>query len=241
MHEPEDDLEKVLSLETYCEQSIRDLHQQFKNYEQVHLAKAPVDMDIAKQLPENIARRLEAVAISYTPDGGVVVVMANPTQQSAVEELSNVIGRYVTLKLAGKKHIERLQNRIYEKRRLVETLVLRLREEIAQMQDVRESRFRDSETKGSVVAFLQELLSSAVMREASDIHMELSGTKLRVRIRIDGLLSDVVIVEEGLLIAEHAIRRLKVMADLDISQTIRPVDGRFRFFLSNHMEIHARL
>lgn len=82
-----------------------------------------------------------------------------------------------------------------------------------------------------VLALVDGLLSSAVEQGASDIHIDPAPGRLRVRIRIDGMLHDIqTIVDEQLVV--RLVARLKILAGMDITQKRLPQDGKFSAHLS---------
>ncbi len=78
-----------------------------------------------------------------------------------------------------------------------------------------------------VVAAVDQLLADAVDFNASDIHINPDQHELRIRYRVDGVLRE----QQGPPLSMHPgiVQRLKVMAHLDLTQTRRPQDGKFRF------------
>ena len=84
----------------------------------------------------------------------------------------------------------------------------------------------DDGTQPIVVA-VNQLLADAAALEASDVHINPDETELRVRYRIDGVLRE----QHAPPLSMHAgiVQRLKVMANLDLTQTRRPQDGKFRY------------
>jgi type II secretory ATPase GspE/PulE/Tfp pilus assembly ATPase PilB-like protein len=78
-----------------------------------------------------------------------------------------------------------------------------------------------------VVAAVNQILAEAVEQGASDIHINPDEFELRLRYRVDGVLRE----RQGPPLSMHAsiVQRLKVMAHLDLTQTRRPQDGKFRF------------
>lgn len=76
-----------------------------------------------------------------------------------------------------------------------------------------------------VIKFLNGLLSKAVELRASDIHIESSEKKYRVRFRIDGILHDMDVLEEPFYLA--TVSRVKLLAGLDIAEKRLPQDGKF--------------
>ncbi len=84
-----------------------------------------------------------------------------------------------------------------------------------------------SEDSSPVVKFVRSTLYDALKVGASDIHLETNQQGLRVKYRIDGVLSEVGGLQ-GILPAEQAISRIKVMSELDIAERRVPQDGRFK-------------
>ncbi|WP_323760990.1 GspE/PulE family protein [Maricaulis sp.] len=93
-------------------------------------------------------------------------------------------------------------------------------------------RLRDMATAGPVIRQLDNMISAASRSRASDIHIELKQRDAKIRFRVDGLLRD--IETWGLAQALAVISRVKVLADLDITERRRPQDGRFSVPVSGH-------
>lgn len=86
-----------------------------------------------------------------------------------------------------------------------------------------------SEDTSAVVKFVRSTLYDALKAGASDIHLETTPQGLQVKYRIDGVLNEVGSIS-GLMQAEQAISRIKVMSELDIAERRIPQDGRFKVF-----------
>ena len=89
-----------------------------------------------------------------------------------------------------------------------------------------------SEDASPVVRLVNSTLYDAFKSGASDIHLESEAAGLMIRYRIDGVLSSVGRVA-GQALAQEVISRIKVMSDLDISETRVPQDGRFKVSVRN--------
>lgn len=76
------------------------------------------------------------------------------------------------------------------------------------------------------VQIVEQVLAQAVQAGASDVHLEPTATGLRVRYRIDGVLSDQALIDLSLM--SQVLSRVKVLADIDISQKRVPHDGKFK-------------
>lgn len=87
-------------------------------------------------------------------------------------------------------------------------------------------RLKDLASEAPVIRLVQRVIDDAVLRRASDIHLEVSPAALHVRFRIDGLLRDAGLQPKEL--AGAIVSRIKVMAGLNIAERRLPQDGRVR-------------
>jgi len=86
-------------------------------------------------------------------------------------------------------------------------------------------KLKEMAFEAPVIKYLNGLLNKAVEMRASDIHIESSEKKYRVRFRIDGILQDIDILEEAFYLA--TVSRIKLLAELDIAEKRLPQDGKF--------------
>lgn len=94
--------------------------------------------------------------------------------------------------------------------------------------DIEEISLRSLATQGSaVVRLLNSTLFDALKSQASDIHLESTGTSIDIRYRLDGVLCAINQVA-GTELAEQLISRIKVLSALDIAERRVPQDGRFK-------------
>jgi general secretion pathway protein E len=91
----------------------------------------------------------------------------------------------------------------------------------------------------AVVKLVRSTLYDALKVEASDIHIEMTSIGLAIKYRLDGVLSHTAVIRDKSM-AEQVISRIKVMAELDITETRVPQDGRFRVEY-RHREIDFRV
>ena len=96
----------------------------------------------------------------------------------------------------------------------------------------------NAETEFPVIRMVDTLLAHAIMRAASDIHFEPMAQKLRIRLRIDGVLYDHEPIDSHVM--QQMLARLKVLANINIAEKRIPQDGKFRI-LSDGNEIDLRV
>jgi len=94
-------------------------------------------------------------------------------------------------------------------------------------------KLKEMAFEAPVVQFLNHLLGRAVELRASDIHIESSEHRFRVRLRIDGILHEKDVLEEQFYLA--AVSRVKLLAGLDIAEKRLPQDGKFSTRIASHL------
>lgn len=90
----------------------------------------------------------------------------------------------------------------------------------------------------NIVAVGDEIFHAALIRQATDIHIEPSSIDLRVRLRVDGLLDDY--RQFPIAVHQPLLSRLKVMSGMDIAERRAPQDGRFTLSSDHNSEIDIR-
>ena len=101
------------------------------------------------------------------------------------------------------------------------------------------TRFEQNSSQNPAVTFVEQMLSDAIHRNASDIHCEPFLDHYRVRMRIDGLLYE--ITQAPITLSSAFTCRLKVMGQCDISERRLPQDGRFTFVTPSGQSRDCRL
>ena len=188
---------------------------------------------ILNKIPQDILKKHLIAPVSYQ-DGKLTVVMVNPFNQSAINELrfASKIDNIVSY-AAPKKTIEGILNRLYPQTQDI-------LEEISEVSEIEietsESElFLDAISKETgeapIVRLANFLIMEAVNLGASDIHIEPQEKKLVVRYRVDGVLR--IFHELPINIKDALTTRFKIMADLDISERRKPQDGRIRAKIGN--------
>lgn len=151
-------------------------------------------------------------------DGELQIVMADPSDLFSVSALELSTGFKVSIFVGALSEVDAAVLSLVEaespqeKRDPSDTLI----------EDV--SRLRDIASEAPVVRYVTQVLESAVSRRASDIHFESHKGELRVRLRIDGVLTDMEPPPAAMRAA--VISRLKILSKLDIAEQRLPQDGR---------------
>jgi type IV pilus assembly protein PilB len=195
-----------------------------------------INTDIARKIPENIAKRLELVALCQKDDH-VVVAMADPQNIVAIDTITVKLKRQVKPVIASSRKIKQAIEFIYhggelDQQRMRDIVDLQVQTEgpatQAQMDEESgsESLGEVNAQDAPVIRFVDLLLSHAIKSRASDIHIEPQEKSMNIRMRVDGILCEM--VPPGRKMQAAVIARLKILAEMDIAERRLPQDGRFR-------------
>ena len=204
----------------------------------IDLSTLRVDPHTVRLLPEPVARRYRMVVLEAR-ERDVLLGMADPTDLFAYDEASRLLKRRVRQAVVRESDLLRMIGRWYQDHEELNELAGELHDELSDgdidLQQILTSTAADD---APVVRLLQKLFDDAVQHHASDIHIEPEERVLRIRQRIDGVLKERVMSE--VRIASALVQRLKLLANLDISEKRLPQDGRFQIKVKAH-QVDVRL
>jgi MSHA biogenesis protein MshE len=191
----------------------------------VDLKQIRIDREAVKLLPEPLARRYRALVLQQ--DGrGLLVGMADPSDLHAYDELQAKLRQPLRIALVGEGDFLKTLDAVYRQTDEIATLAEAVREELNDGDvDLASLAAEEGSPDAPVVRLLQTMFHDAVRARASDIHIEPGDDKLRIRLRVDGVLQEQLI--EGKRVAAALVTRLKLMCGLDIAEKRLPQDGRF--------------
>ncbi len=197
-----------------------------------------VDMNVARMLPESIAKRFYLVAVGEVDDK-VIVAMADPLDVVAIDTIRLKIKRQIKVVVSSQQEILRAIEVIYhgsdvEEQRLRDLVELQVDgqdieiENDALLEEIAEADISSeaAATKAPVIRFVDLLLSQAVKSRASDIHIEPQERSMAIRMRIDGVLREMVPPSRKMQAAVSA--RVKILSKMNIAERRLPQDGRFK-------------
>jgi len=193
-----------------------------QDIEIVDLENPRPDPIFARKVPESLARRLRAIAISEQ-DGKLKVAMAEPFDVFAIDDLRASTGQRILPTLADGDQLDRVLNSIYEDG-LAESAVAQAAEQFGSEAGSELAGITELSDDGPIVKFIDLLLKRAIQERGSDIHIEAAPDGLRIRFRIDGVLHDVMRSPKS--VQSGVLSRMKIMAEMDIAEKRIPQDGR---------------
>jgi MSHA biogenesis protein MshE len=191
----------------------------------VDLKQVRIDPEAVKLLPEPLARRYRALVLKRD-DRGLLIGMADPSDLHAYDELQAKLRLPLRLALVGEADFLKTVDAIYRQTDEIAVLAEAVRDDLREGDvDIEQLSADEGSPDAPVLRLLQSMFHDAIQVRASDIHIEPGENKLRIRLRVDGVLQEQII--EGRRVAAALISRLKLMCGLDISEKRLPQDGRF--------------
>ena len=179
-----------------------------------------IDMAAANLIDSSAAKRYDAVPVAFVDERTLLVAMADPANVLAVDDIAMLTHLDVRPAVASREDVATLVARLDRFGDSVrEAVDEELEEDDGEVVDLRETA-----DDAPVVKLVNSIIAQAAERGASDIHFEPNGRELRVRFRIDGVLSISTTIPQRMVAG--VVSRTKIMAELDIAEKRIPQDGR---------------
>ena len=214
-------------------QLVEALSEQFK-VPSVDLNSMEVDDSVVKIIPADIARKYTIFPVAKA-GATVTVAMIDPTNVFAMDDVKFMTGYKVEPVVASETAIRSAIDRYYGSTHAIELkkVMEDLSEEgggdlevLEEEEDLDLATLEEESEQAPVVKLVNLILTDAIKRGASDIHIEPYEKDYRVRYRIDGILYEM--MRPPLKLKEAITSRAKIMARLDIAEKRLPQDGRIK-------------
>ncbi len=200
----------------------------------INLRHFEIDASVARLITEEMARKYNVVPIVKTGQT-LTVAMADPTNIFAIDEITFSTGFKVDPVVASEQAISEAIEKLYgtsrelEIKKVIEDLAQVEEEALELLEEEEEldvSELAKESSEAPVVRLVNIILTDAIKRGASDIHIEPYEKTFRVRYRIDGVLQEV--MSPPLRLKDAITSRVKILAKLDIAEKRLPQDGRIK-------------
>ena len=196
----------------------------------VDLSRFEVDPKILRLVPAELS--VKHIVLPLKRDGRTLTVaMADPTNVAAVDDLKFITRYDIFPVIAGEYTLRSVIERYYQQTDVQLATLLKEYEasedvELIEEEDEDVAAAAASAEDAPVVKLINGILTDAVRRGASDIHIEPYEAELRVRYRIDGALQQV--MTPPIKLRAALTSRVKIMANLNIAERRVPQDGRIK-------------
>jgi type IV pilus assembly protein PilB len=205
-----------------------------RGMEYVNLGEIDIPPDVVEKVPAQMAKTYHIVPIHYNKERNeLTIVLDNPDNFRATDDLSTLMGFKVTAKVTNSKAVEDALNKHYEtQEENINELINEIQGDTflaefdGRNQSIDLDELKELSESNPVKKLLNLVLLQAIRDKASDIHFEPFPfeSEYKMRYRIDGVLYEM--VPPPKYIAAALSSRIKVMADLDIAERRMPQDGR---------------
>ncbi len=199
----------------------------------INLSYFEIDPAVVKLIPYETAKRYQILPLSRV-GASLTIAMVDPTNVFAMDDIKFMTGFNIEPVVASESSIVEGIDKAYgtSKEEELESVMQSMNdlgdaadvEVQSEEQELELKELEKAADEAPIVKLVNLVLTDAVKRGASDIHMEPYEKEFRVRFRIDGVLQ--LIMNPPLKLKDAITSRLKIMAKLDISEKRLPQDGR---------------
>ncbi len=199
----------------------------------INLKYYEVDPSVIRLIPQDTAVRYQVVPLSRV-GSTLTIAMTDPTNVFAMDDIKFMTGFNIEPVVAPESAVNEAISKFYGDAQSVEELTKVMKdlageeagdlELAAEEQEMDLAALEKAAEEAPIIKLVNLVLTDAVKRGASDIHVEPYEKELRVRFRVDGVLQEV--MNPPLKLRDAIASRIKIMSKLDISEKRLPQDGR---------------
>ena len=208
----------------------------------INLCEFSANPDLIKLIPADLAQKYLVFPLTLRGNT-LVIAMADPSNIFAIDDIKFLTGYRIEALAAVESAIKEAINEYYDASTSLSELVSRMDGEgvefIEEGEEIDISELKSASKEAPVIKLVNGMLSDAIRKGASDIHVEPYEKVFRIRFRIDGILYDV--MNPPLRFKNAIISRLKIMSNLDIAERRLPQDGRIKIKMERDREVDFRV
>ncbi len=209
----------------------------------VSLDEIDVDPDSVKLLQPSIAQKYMAIPYGQV-NGTLHVAMADPTDLNAIDDIKFMTDLAVEVSIATESQIRKALDAFYDTGMDAQEMLDEFEDDDMESIGADETELDGEDSlkaaeDAPVVKLVNYFLREAIQKKASDIHVEPYEKVFRVRLRVDGALSE--LMKPPLKLKNPVVSRLKIMSRLDIAERRLPQDGRIKLKLGKGRDMDFRV
>ncbi|PKN67685.1 MAG: general secretion pathway protein GspE [Deltaproteobacteria bacterium HGW-Deltaproteobacteria-12] len=227
------------------EQQIIDLLSQQLKIPKYHPETFPLDLDLARIIPSDIAQKFQ-IAPLRKKGRLLTIAMVDPLDINTLDTLEVLTNAEVEPVVCSEREVNQLISSIYGMQsslgNLMETMEIESQDDVQEEEQTKEefqvASLQDLAGQAPVIRLVNSIFSQAIREGASDVHISPQQNSIQLRFRIDGKLHDVPSPPKSLSLS--IIARIKILANMDITISRIPQDGRFTLKMESK-EINVRV
>ena len=201
-----------------------------------------VDPEVVALVPEDVAHKHTILPVNRA-GSTLIIATSDPSNIFAMDDVKFLTGYNVEVVVAAEESIRRAIEKYYDSSASIDEVMMGFDDEDLEVVSSEESvdidELAQQTEDAPVVKLVNLILTDAVKKVASDIHIEPYEKDFRVRYRIDGLLYEV--MKPPRKLKNPLTSRVKIMADLDIAERRLPQDGRIKLKMGKNQEMDYRV
>ena len=206
------------------------------------LSEFSIDSDIIKIISAEVAEKYMVLPISLK-NATLIVAMTDPSNIFALDDLKFLTGYRVEPFVASDEAIMTSIDHYYQTATSADSLLSNFEDTDVETIDLADNidlnDLAQESEDAPVIKLVNAVLTEAVERGASDIHIESYEKSFRIRYRVDGTLSEV--MRPPLKMRNAIVSRIKIMSKLDIAERRMPQDGRIKLKMGKNREMDYRV
>jgi type IV pilus assembly protein PilB len=208
----------------------------------IDLDEFEVDPEVIALIPEDVAIKHNVVPVNRA-GSTLILATADPSNIYALDDIKFLTGYNIQAVVASEEAIKRGIEKYYEQSSDLDDVMASFDDsdiDIVQGADeVSAADLGKAAEDAPVVKLVNLILTEAIKKSASDIHIEPYEKSFRVRYRIDGMLYEV--MKPPLKLKSALTSRVKIMSELDIAERRLPQDGRIKLKMGRGREMDFRV
>jgi type IV pilus assembly protein PilB len=224
------------------ENQLADFVSQQYNVPSINLAEFEIDESVIRLIPEDVAMKHCVLPVNRA-GSTLIIAIADPANIFAIDDVKFLTGYDVEVVVAAEEAIRRAIDQYYDQGTNLADVMSDFDDEgvevVGEADAVDVAELQRATEDAPVVKLVNLILTDAIKKTASDIHIEPNEKDFRVRYRIDGSLYEVMRPPRKLKNALTS--RVKIMAELDIAERRLPQDGRIKLKLAKNREMDYRV
>ncbi len=201
-----------------------------------------VDPEVVALVPEDVAHKHTILPVNRA-GSTLIIATSDPSNIFAMDDVKFLTGYNVEVVVAAEESIRRAIEKYYDTSASIDEVMMGFDDEDLEVVSGEEAvdidELAQQTEDAPVVKLVNLILTDAVKKVASDIHIEPYEKDFRVRYRIDGLLYEV--MKPPRKLKNPLTSRVKIMADLDIAERRLPQDGRIKLKMGKNQEMDYRV
>ena len=208
----------------------------------INLSEFEIDESVIKLIPAEVAQKYMLVPVNRA-GSTLIVAMADPSNIFAIDDIKFMTGYNVEVVVAAEASVKTAIDKYYDQSASFDDVMGDLDdidlEVIDDADEVDASELEKASEDAPVVKLVNLILTDAIKKQASDIHVEPYEKSFRVRYRIDGVLHEV--MKPPLKLRNALTSRIKIMSEMDIAERRLPQDGRIKIKLPGGKDMDYRV